>query len=439
MSEGLSARLAGFAAGLSAADIPAETSAAIRLSALDWAAVALAGRDEPVARIMRNVVSAEGGRAEAFVFGAARAPVRSAALVNGATGHALDYDDTHFLHIGHPSVVIFPAALAMAERVGASGAAFLTAATIGFEASIRTGHWLGRRHYEHGFHQTATAGCFGATLAAGRLLGLAPEPMGHALGIAATRASGLKSQFGTMGKPYNAGLAAANGVEAALLAGAGFISRPDGLECEQGFGETHAGAATHAALDGLGARFLLGDVSYKFHACCHGLHAALEALAALTGGGVYSAPEIEVLRVCTHPRWLGVCNIAKPRTGLEAKFSYRMVAALALAGHDTGALGTYADDTCADPLLVALRDKVEVIADDGLAESAARVELCLTTGATERCEYDLNQPMSATDKQGRLRRKAVALTGAARTESLQRAIDDLPEAESIAGFVAALG
>ena len=216
----------------------------MRLSLLDWLAVTRAGADEPVARITRAMVADEGGRAEASALGlAARLPARAAALANGTASHALDYDDTHFAHIGHPSVAVIPAALAIAERVGASGAALQHAALVGVEASIRVGIWLGRAHYQTGFHQTATAGAFGAGLACARLMGFTADQAAMVLGLLATRASGLKSQFGTMGKPFNAGIAAANGVEAALLVARGFIANPDALEGPQGFGPTHAGVA----------------------------------------------------------------------------------------------------------------------------------------------------------------------------------------------------
>ena len=154
--------------------------------------------------------------------------LRAAALVNGAISHALDYDDTHFAHIGHPSVAVLPAALATAEAVDAPASAVLDALLLGAEASIRVGVALGRPHYDRGFHQTATSGAFGATVAAARVLGLNRETTRHALSLVSTRASGLKSQFGSMGKPYNAGLAAANGVEAAELARRGFLSCDDG-------------------------------------------------------------------------------------------------------------------------------------------------------------------------------------------------------------------
>ncbi|WP_457647842.1 MmgE/PrpD family protein, partial [Profundibacter sp.] len=268
-----------FARGLEWSGVPDNVREVFRLSLLDWCAVGLAGVKEPVSVAVRDMVLAEGGTGEAFVFGTDVAlPARAAALANGAISHALDFDDTHFLHIGHPSVTIFPAALAVAQRVGATGAEFLAAALAGYEASVRIGQWLGRAHYEAGFHMTATAGCFGAAIAAARLLGADVVQMGAALGLASTRASGLKAQFGSMGKPYNAGMAASAGVEAALLAVSGMTSDASGLHS---FAAGHAGERNAAALEGLGQVFVTSAVSHKFHACCHGTHAALEALAKL--------------------------------------------------------------------------------------------------------------------------------------------------------------
>ena len=227
MSHALTPRLTAFASG------PVSTSAGARLvtalSCLDWLAVGQSGTREPVARIVRDMAISEGGVGLASIFGAHdRVPVRAAALVNGVTSHALDYDDTHFAHIGHPSVAVFPAALAVAEAKDKAVVEMLEAALVGMELSVRVGLWLGRDHYQKGFHQTATAGAFGAAAAAGRLLGMDAEQMAHALGLTATRAAGLKAQFGTMGKPYNAGLAASAGVETAQLGGRRVRSQPRG-------------------------------------------------------------------------------------------------------------------------------------------------------------------------------------------------------------------
>ena len=349
-----------------------------QLSLLDWIAVAIAGREERVSRIVRKLVADEGGTAEASVIGLrSKLPARAAALANGTTSHALDYDDTHFVYLGHPSVAVLPAAIAIAEKTGATGSDFLEAAMIGFETACRIGAWLGRRHYQHGFHQTATSGSFGAASAAARLLRLDEERTCHALGLTATRASGLKSQFGTMGKPFHAGMAAANGVEAALLAAKGFISRPDGLECALGFANTHAGEAEDPALvlGQLGEKFILEAVQHKFYACCHGTHAALEALIEARESHCLKPKDVQAVTLTVHPSYLSVCNIEQHLTGLEAKFSYRLTTALALSGRDTGLLSTFSDEICHDPNLIALRGRVTVVSDTHMSETAAMIRI----------------------------------------------------------------
>jgi len=378
----------------------------MRLSILDWAACGIAGRQEPVAQMLRDMVLREGGAREATVFGGGAAPARSAALVNGVVSHALDYDDTHFAHIGHPSVVVVSAALAVAQKVGATGDAFVQAALAGSEASTRIGIWLGRDHYQTGFHQTGTAGCFGAAIAAARLLGCNRHAMTQAIGLASTRAAGLKSQFGTMGKPYNAGAAAAMGVEVALLAHAGFVSTPDGLDGPQGFGPTHAGSADITAFDGMGTNWLFEEISHKFHACCHGTHAMIEALRSVE----VDVSKITRIEVKTHPRWLKVCDQPEPSTGLEAKFSYRFIAALVLTGHDTAALDTFSDALTRDGTLQSLRDKVSVSDDAQLTETQARVTLHDGAEIIE-CFADISDPLAIKLRQTKLVSKAEALIG----------------------------
>jgi 2-methylcitrate dehydratase PrpD len=163
-------------------------------SLFDWLVVGRAGAQQELSNIVRNMVLAEDGKPVASVFGTTlKIPARAAALANGTISHALDYDDTHFAHIGHPSVGIYPAALAIGEAVDASLQSVCDAFLIGAEASCRFGMVLGRGHYQKGFHQTATAGAIGATIATGRLLGLERRQLQHALSLVASRASGLKS------------------------------------------------------------------------------------------------------------------------------------------------------------------------------------------------------------------------------------------------------
>lgn len=417
-------QLAEFAITTAFADLSPAALDCARLSLLDACAVALAGLNEPVSGIVRQLVAHEAGRPEATVLGlAARLPARAAALANGTTAHALDYDDTHFGHIGHPTVAVLPAALAVAEQRAASGADLLAAYLIGVESACRLGAALGPDHYGHGFHQTATSGTFGASAACARLLGLDVATTCHALGLAATRAAGLKSQFGTMGKPFHAGMAAASGVETAALAALGFVSRPDGIECAQGFAATHAGRLQAVAV--AAGSYLFEAILYKLHACCHGTHAALEALGTLRAAHAIAPERVRDVELVTHPTWLKVCNLEAPASGLEAKFSYRLTAAMALAGVDTAALASFSAATCRRPDLVALRDRVRVVADAGLAETAARITVTQDDGRTLSAGHDLTDPQPAAVRRAKLRAKAAALVGDATATRLWEVISDL--------------
>ncbi|THH38743.1 MmgE/PrpD family protein [Aliishimia ponticola] len=411
----LAARLSDFALGAVAGDAAASAKRIMALSLYDWMACGIAGVDEPVSRIMRLAKPELPDGSRVFGSDATYAPA-DAALINGATSHALDYDDTHFAHIGHPSVAVLPAAFAAGQG---NGADVLDAALIGTELSVRVGEWLGRTHYQTGFHQTATAGAFGAAAAAGRLLGLSQGQLVAAFGIAATQAAGLKSQFGTMGKPYHAGLAARTGVEAATLARAGFDTRGEGLDGAQGFGPTHHGEANLTAFHTLGTAWRMETVSHKFHACCHGLHAMLEALATVA----VDPGRIEAVTVTTHPRWMSVCNIPDPKTGLETKFSYRHTAAMALTGISTAALDSYTDTLAGDAGLAELRARVTVVADEAVAETASRVNLTLTGGEAIAADHDLNAPISAEARAARLRGKGRALLGDQTEAQLWQASD----------------
>jgi 2-methylcitrate dehydratase PrpD len=399
--------------------IPQDARAMARLSLFDWLTVARAGADQPLSRIVRDFVAEEGGRPSASVVGlAARVPPRAAALANGTISHALDYDDTHFAHVGHPSVVVLPAALALGEANEVRASAVLDAFLLGAEASIRIGIVLGRPHYDRGFHQTATAGAFGATVAAARVLSLSRDATRQALSLVSTRASGLKSQFGSMGKPYNAGLAAANGVEAAELARRGFVSCDDGVGGLQGFVDTHADAVFEAqAWSAPPGTFLLEDIKHKLHACCHGLHAAIEALRDARERGVDPARVAQV-SIRTNPRWLRVCNIKEPRTGLEAKFSYAMVSAMTLYAVDTAADDVYTEALCRDPRLVALGKRVEVHGEEAIGDTAASVRVELSDGSTVDASHDLSARRPAEALAQGLRAKARALLGEATAERL---------------------
>ncbi len=420
----VSDRIARFAATFSADDIPSSARHMMQLSLVDWTAVAIAGTNEPVARIVREMIDEEAGVPQAFVIGSPnRRPARAAALANGATSHALDYDDTHFMYLGHPSVAVVPAALAIADKVGASPQAFADATLVGVEIACRIGGWLGREHYEKGFHATATAGCIGAAMAAARLLQLNVEQTRNALGLVSSRASGVRAQFGTMGKPYHAGMAASNGVEAALLAQRGFVPSVHGLDGAQGLAATHYGSYEASALEGLGTDFVFEQVQHKFHACCHGTHAALEAVKILRRNHNLMPQDIEHVTIGVIPRYLNVCDIAEPQTGLEIKFSFRMVTAMALYGFDTASLETFSDVHCDNPSLVALRNRVSVETPPGISDTAAIVSITRHGADPVSAEFDLSEPIPAADREAKVLEKAVSLLGGQRADSLWRFLE----------------
>ena len=240
-----------------------------------------------------------------------------------------------------------------------------------------------------------------------------------------------------MGKPLNAGFAAEIGVTCANLAEAGACSATEAMESAQGFGPTHHGAARMEAFEGLGETWVFPQVSYKFHACCHGLHAMLEAMRS-TDIAALDPEEIARVEITTHPRWLAVCNQPSPETGLAAKFSYRLTAAMALAGVDTAALDSYSARTCAQPDLVALRNKVDVATDETLADTAARVRVICRNGHYVDAKHDLVADADAAATAMRLRQKAGVLLGTEHAEALWQAVDRLAGAADLDDFTGCL-
>jgi 2-methylcitrate dehydratase PrpD len=429
-------------------EIPDDAREAARHCLLDFLAVALAGAREPLVDILVEAIVRREGAAEARLVGRPeRATALTAALVNGAAGHALDFDDTHMRMNGHPTVPVLPALLALVDGGAATGRALLTALVAGIELECRLGVLLGARHYEVGFHSTATLGTFGAAAASAHLLGLDAGQWVQAMGLAGSQAAGLKSAFGTMTKPFHAGRAASAGLLAALLARGGFTAATDVLEAKQGFFETHAGdPPDRSRLDRLRGRFLVRETLFKYHAACYLTHAAIEAARGLRQRHDIDPGTLDDVELTVAPLLLRVCNIAEPKTGLEGKFSLRSTTAMALLGADTADLATYSDRRMADPALVRLRDRVRVVTDAGREATRARVTL---TAGTRRFEAEADTGVPATDlaeQRTRLRRKfdalAVPCLGADRAAGLAAAalrVDDLPRAAELLELARPIG
>jgi 2-methylcitrate dehydratase PrpD len=388
--QAITATLAERSARLGYDDLPDKIRAVARQCMLDWFAVTLAGAREDLSRMIAVEAAAEGGAPTATLVGhRAKAPPLLAALVNGATSHALDYDDVHLSYIGHTSVAILPALLALAESEGASGRDVLTAFVAGYETLCRVGVLVAPGHYALGFHATGTAGSFGAAAACARLMRLDPGQTAMALGIAGTQAAGLKSMFGTMCKPLHAGKAAQNGLLAARLAARGFTSRADVLECAQGFAATHGPDFDPAAAlaDPPGGWYIRGNL-FKYHAACYLTHAAIECARTIAAQPGFAADQVRELVLHIDRGADKVCNIAVPRTGLEAKFSLRLTVAMALAGIDTASLDTYDEQNCMAPKLVALRDRMKIVFEERWPTSLSAIEVTQADGRKFAARHD---------------------------------------------------
>jgi 2-methylcitrate dehydratase PrpD len=386
-----------------------------------------------------------GGSSQASVVGhSARLPALSAALVNGAAAHALDYDDVNMAMPGHPSVAILPGLLALAERKGSSGREVITAFVAGYESACRIGAALRPGHYDLGFHSTGTVGSFGAAAACARLLGLDAEATATAFGIAGTQAAGLKSQFGTMCKPFHAGSAAQNGLLAARLAERGFSSRLDILECTQGFALTHGpDFAPEAALATPEAGFHLLANLFKYHAACYFTHAPIECARRLRAEHRLIPDMIDGITIRLDASCDRVCNIPDPVDGLQSKFSVRQTVAMALAGIDTASLGAYSAENARHPALIALREQASLEWQKGWPQTLCELELALTDGRRPSTRHDAGIPAADIAAQGeRLAAKFDALVepvlGAPRARELREMISGVERVADI-GSLARLG
>ncbi len=404
---------------------------------LDWIAVSVAGASEPLVRILVDEYGTGGAGPCTLLGHPARVRPLDAALINGAAGHALDFDDVASRMFGHPTVPVAPAALALAEAEGRSGNALLRAIVVGHEIESRVGELVGPSHYLHGFHATGTVGTFGAAAACANLKGLDAGRTAHALGLAAAQAAGLKSMFGTMTKPLHAGKAAMNGLMAAQLAARGFTANDSGIECEQGFARTMA-PEVNAFSGPIDTRqgFAIESTLFKYHAACYLTHSTIEAIGQARRKHGLDLGALDSMKIHVAGNHRGVCDIAEPRTGLEVKFSIQHLAAVAMAGGDTAALDLYTDETALDERFARARRHIELITGRGGDRNEAVVTIRTRDGREITEQANVAIPATDTAAQWqRLVAKARAIAAPAlghqRFERLVAALRELEHAPTL--------
>jgi 2-methylcitrate dehydratase PrpD len=447
MATGLTGRVAGFAAQLQFADLPAEVVHEAKRALVDHVGVALAAADHPSVEAMLRVSQRMVGPGPHTVIGRTEgATMAYAALLNGFAAHLLDYDDT--FNPGettvHGSAPVWPVIFALAERTAVSGALALTAFVAGFETQCRLGLAAGDEHYEIGWHVTGTVGHVGAAAAAGRLLGLPAPELTQALGSAGTQAAGLKAVYGTDGKPLHAGKAAMDGLLSAVMADEGITSSLAILEGVRGFlAVMSPDPHPDRLVDGLGERWLLPSNGYKPYPNGSLTHPAMDAVLSLRAEHGFGADDVIAVRATVNPKAATTTGRVNPRTGLEAKFSMTHGVAVALVARRPR-LSDFADPAAVDPVIVALRDLVDVRPDATVGKRAAVVTVDLADGASVTCRVDDNKgspgnPMSDDDLSDKFGDNAAPILGVERAAEVLAACWSVDKFDDVADMVRMTG
>lgn len=377
----LAQRLATFAATTPYEALPADVVDSVRKRVLDLLGICVAALDLPTSQAALGFVADQGGRGQAHAVGLdAALPAPLAAFANGVLAHSLDYDDTHLPSVLHPSASVVPAALAMAELVGASGRETIRAIAIGLEVCVRVGmagydaEAGNSVFFEHGQHATSICGALGGAVAAALLLGLDERGILDAFGLAVSMAAGVIEANRTGGtvKRMHCGWAAQSAVTAAQLAQRGFTGPPTVLEGRFGFFEAFLRGEFNPdeITAGLGSDWAVPGIFFKPYPANHFTHAAIDAGMALRERGL-DLHDIEsmtlgvptaVVRTIGQP----IEGKRAPETGYQAQFSgpYAVVAGL-LGGRGLGVgLADFTDELARDPRRRALMSTVDVVGDE---------------------------------------------------------------------------
>jgi 2-methylcitrate dehydratase PrpD len=348
----LTAYLADFIVDTKADAIPTDVGHLGKRSVLDGIGLALAGATSETGRIIRRYLASlelsVAPRGSTVIGGDGNAiAARFAAFANGVSIHADDYDDTQLAVskdrvyglLTHPTAPALPPVLALAERDGLSGREMMTAYQIGVEVECKIAEAILPRHYQHGFHSTATCGAIGAAAGASRLLRLDREQTRRALSLAASQAGGLRENFGTMTKPFHAGRAAESGLVAAELVALGFTASPIAIEADRGFFRAAGGGYTAGMIEGkLGNpwTFASPGVSIKPHPSGSLTHPGMSVMLDLIRRHDIRAEQVKRVKVGTNHNMPNALIHHQPRTELQAKFSMEFCMAILLVEREAG-------------------------------------------------------------------------------------------------------
>jgi 2-methylcitrate dehydratase PrpD len=388
--------LAKFAREITYDKLPEEVIRQAKLCLLDLVGAACAGATALPGHVVTEIIEEAGGSPQAVLIGRKeKVPALNAALGNGLYAHALELDDLHRSSILRPGSPIIPAALAAAEKTGASGKDLITAIVVGYEVGIRIAEAMTPSHYNF-WHTTGTCGTFAAAIAAGKVMDLNEEQLIHALGHAGTQAAGLMelhySPEGMMSKPLHASKAAQNGLFSAMLARGGYSSTKTILSGEKGFLRVFAPKAKlEKIVENIGIDFKIMQISYRIYASTRHTHAGIDLALRLRDKGI-KPEDIELLRIQTYSVARDLVGEPFPESVYEAKFSLPFCVSTALVYGHVG-VEDFTEQRIKDPVLEELMSHCTVEIDPLLdahypQKWGAKLNVILRNGTVDHEQTD---------------------------------------------------
>lgn len=440
-----------FVTGAKLESFPPDVIAQGKRCLIDGFAVILAGSTVRGSAIVRRYIRSITDKTGASILGPERmgAPAPQAALANGASGHAMDFDDTQLSTtpdrtyglLTHPTVPALASALAVAEQHQTSGAAFLEAFLTGFEVECKIAEAIDPDHYKRGFHSTATAGTFAGAAGTARLLRLDGVRTAHAIGIAASLAAGLRVNFGSMTKPLHAGRAAENGIAAALLASNGFTAGDDALDGQWGYFQVLGGGAElHRLIGALGRPYAIVNpgVSVKPYPCGSLSHPSMDAMLKLVTDHDIKPDQIKAIRLRAGSNILEPLRYKTARTELEAKFCVPFLLGVIALRRKAG-IQEFTDEFVSSAPIQQMMTRVSTVFDPkieamGFDKIRSIVEVDLTDGRTlvqpsdERYRGSPAWPFTQAELRARFADCASPLLSTGR---IQQALDQIEAVEKL--------
>lgn len=435
-----SAELAAFVAGLSFEDVPADAVRVAERCFVDTVGVTMAGATTGAGATTAAALGNWGGGDAHLLGRGGTAPLLDAVFANATAGHGLDFDDFSWGMDGHPSVPMVAPILALGSATGASGEDAIAAYVAGFEAQCYLAAPITPKHYERGWHATATFGTFGATAAAANLLDLSESRTRHALNVAASMPAGLKRNFGSMTKPVHVGQAARSGVTAALLANEGVTADAAAVGGSRGFIDLYAGDAEpdFDSFPALGDRWSLLEegIQVKKYPCCYFAHSSIAVASRLARERDLAAADVERVRVRVSRGAADALAHDDPDTGLEAKFSMPYAVGYALVNR-TVDLAAFEDANLNDPAVRQVSELVTLETDPELAYDSTATTLTVETPddgyrrSLERPPGTHDDPLSNEELHEKFAMCATRATDEASAERALSALDALRDQDRL--------